>query len=113
MKINDVTTLSDYADRHRMNVKVIRRLARKGELFDASGTPIGATKFGAQWVVPTGAPKPVIPAHKTRKRPDGRERYIVYATASEHGNIVGIVGPENVVNPREVAKARRAARKAE
>jgi hypothetical protein len=108
-KITNVITLAEYATLHGLNVKRLRRMARKFEW------PVdnGPFKFGNIWAIDADAPCVVLPPKSARgaRRADGRQRYIVFIDATEHDAIVAIVGIDNIIDPRVASRERRAARK--
>lgn len=111
-QITNVVTLKQYANKHGLDGKRLRRLARKNEWPNDNGP----FKFGGDdgiWAIDTDAPAIVLPDKSTRgtRRADGRQRFVVYANKTELATVVGIVGNDNVVNPRVAAKSRRDARK--
>lgn len=103
--MNAYCPLADWAKTNGHDPKHVRRLARNGDL-------PSAFKFGNQWYMPRDADD-VVPDPATRgtTRDDGRKRYTVYANVDELAAIVNVVGSENVINPRDVARAKRAERK--
>lgn len=109
-KITNVVTLKQYADKHELDVKRLRRLARKNEWPDADNAPF---KFGGEhglWCVNATAPAITLPAKSERgsRRSDGRQRYIVYVNNAEL-TAINAMGVETV-DPRVAAKLRRAQR---
>lgn len=98
-------TLTEWAKTNNYDAKHVRRLARNGDL-------PSAFQFGKRWYMPKNA-NDVVPESKSRgtSRDDGRLRYTVYANDAEHANIIKLVGSGNVIDPRELARAKRAARK--
>lgn len=107
-KITNVVTLSEYADKHDLDVKRLRRLARKNE-FPGNVQPF---KFGSIWAIDATAPAVTLPDKSKRgtRRPDGRQRFIVYVNADELDAIAHIVTSDNIIDPRVAAKSRRDAR---
>jgi len=93
--------VSAYADTHNVRRGAVRRAAKRGD--------IAAVRFGNQWLVDANGTVPE-PRHRTA-RADGRQRYIVYATSDEIARVAAVVGNDNVVDPREMARARRAAKR--
>ena len=111
-KITDVITLGEYAERHALDVKRLRRAARKNE-FPGEYTPFKWGGKNGLWAIDATAPEIVLPPKSQRgaRRADGRQRHIVFATVTELVAVRGIVGNDNVVDPRVAAKQRRDARK--
>jgi hypothetical protein len=112
-KFTNVITLTEYAETHGLDVKRLRRIARNGDWPDAGNAPF---KFGGKngvWAIDADAPCVVLPPKSARgtRRPDGRQRYIVFCNTTEHTAIANIVGDDNVVDPRITSKQRRDARK--
>jgi hypothetical protein len=115
-KITNVITLAQYANKHGLDVKRLRRLARKSE-WPIDPVPF---KFGGKngiWCIDADAPAVELPVKSTRgtRRVDGRQRYIVFinthVTSTEHDAIAAIVGIDNIIDPRVASRERRAARK--
>ena len=108
-KITNVITLAQYANKHGLDAKRLRRIARKNEWPNDNGP----FKFGNVWAIDTTAPAVELPAKSQRgnRRPDGRQRYTVFANTVELASIGNIVGHDNVVNPRVAARERRELRK--
>lgn len=111
-KPNDVTRvmnayvpLKQWATKHGHDVKHVRRLARNGDM-------PSAFQFDNRWYMPKNATD-TVPEPKSRgtTRTDGRKRYVVYASETEIKSITHTVGRDNVINPRDVARAKRAERK--
>lgn len=103
-----MVSLKTYCESNGIDVKHARRLARAGNFGDA------VKMFDTVWVVPADMDIPDIPEPGTRgaRRADGRSRYVVYvANVGERDAIAKIVGDANVVDPRELAKQRRATKK--
>jgi hypothetical protein len=109
-QITNVETLAEYAERHGLEIGRLRRLARNDKWPTVDHKPF---KWGKQWAIDTDATAITLPDKSTRgtRRPDGRQRHIVYANTVELTAIVDIVGNDNVVNPRVAAKRRRDDRK--
>lgn len=110
--ITNVITLKQYANEHGLCVKRLRRIARKHDW----PNDVKPFKFGGDdgiWAIDANAPMVTLPAKSARgtRRPDGRQRYIVFANETELVTIAGFVGDDNIVNPRIAAKSRRDARK--
>ena len=106
-KYENHETLAKHCKRHKLNIAHARRIMRK------TGIP-GVTKLMDKlYIIANDAPPIVLPelGKHTVKRADGRQRYTVYATATERNAIAKTVGAENVTDPRAVAKQKRAARK--
>lgn len=113
MNLNNVELLSTYAERHGLDYKRLRRMARKNE-FDAP------FKFGKTWFIDADTPAPVIPERKRRTRDDGRTRFVVYIDRGtddeqtrgmdELARIRDIVGVDNVIDMRDVRAARKLAK---
>lgn len=107
--MNKYTPLKTWAKTNGHDSKHARRLARAGKLESAF-------QFDNRWYMPTGATD-VVPPPQPRgggtTRTDGRERYIVFASpiTGELNAVREIVGASNVINPRVVAKNRRADKK--
>ena len=102
--INGVMTLTQYAETHKLDVRVLRRYARNTDGF--------AVKFGTTWAVASDTPVPVLPERGTRNvRDDGRIRYVVYMNDAERDAHIAVAGADAVIDVRERARARRAARK--
>lgn len=103
--------LAKRCEQLHVDYKRARRFARKND-----GTIAGARKmFGKRgvWVIPHDADI-VLPDAKrfgAEPRADGRQRYIVFATKTEHTALATVVPADCVVNPRTVAKQRREQRK--
>ena len=111
-RISDVITLGEYAERHGLDVKRLRRLARKSE-FPGDVAPFKWGGKNGLWAIDATAPVVELPDKSARgnRRDDGRQRYVFYGTPMEHGAVTDIVGVDNVINPRVAAKQRRDARK--
>ena len=102
----NVVTLKQYAETHGLDYDALRRHARRGNVD-------GAFKFGKTWGIPANAPVPTLPESSSRAvRKDGRKRFTVWCNDAEYDAVVGIVGADNVVDPRAVAREKRAARNA-
>lgn len=99
-----LVSLKTYAETHNVKYGVLRRMHKSGK-FDA--VTLVLDKYLA---IPANTPLPEMPERAT-SRDDGRKRYTVYANESEHATVVGVVGADNVIDPRAVAKKRRAAKK--
>lgn len=107
MNLSNVVLLSEYAERHNLDYKRLRRMARKHEF----AAPF---KFGGKnghWMVNADTPTPVIPERKSRVRDDGRTRFVAYIDrdGDELARIRAIVGHDNVVDLRDVRTARKSA----
>jgi len=106
--MDNMVSLKQYCEQHGIDVKHARRLARAGNFGDA------IKMFNTVWVCPSDMDVPDIPETGTRgrKRADGRSRYVVYvADATELAAIANIVGDANVIDPRTIAREKRAAAK--
>lgn len=104
----NMVSLKSFCDKHGLDAKHARRLARKNAF---AGAVLVLDKY---WAIDADADVPVMPPVGTRgtQRADGRARYVVYvADETELASIAAIVGETNVVNPRNVAKQRRIAAK--
>jgi len=100
-------TLAKHCKRHGLNVAHARRIMRKTGID-------GVVNVVGTYIIDKNAPPIKLPAlgkHATA-RTDGRARYTVWATATELAVITKTVGNDNIINPRETAKQKRAARKA-
>lgn len=111
-QITNVVTLKQYAEKHELDVKRLRRTARKNEWPNDNGP----FKFGGDdgiWAIDVDAPAITLPDKSARgtRRPDGRQRYIVYVNHDELTAIAHIVNADNIIDPRDVARERRNARK--
>jgi hypothetical protein len=108
--ITNVVTLKTYAAKHGLDAKRLRRLARKNEWPNA----VKPFKFGGKngvWAIDADAPVIVLPPKSQRgtRRPDGRQRYIVFANVTEL-TAINAMGVETI-DPRVASKLRRDARK--
>lgn len=96
--------LKSYAETHGMDVKHLRRHVRK----NPSGI---ARKWANTWMIERDCDI-VLPDTKSRgrQRSDGRQRWVAYIDpkSDELERVCAVVGVDNVVNPRERAKQRRA-----
>lgn len=108
-KITNVITLAEYANKHELDAKRLRRLARKNE-FPGEHVPF---KFGSIWAIDATAPAITLPdkSERGQRRPDGRQRFIVFGDVHEMDAVKNIVGNDNVIDPRIVSRERRNARK--
>ena len=109
MPYDNMVSIKSYCTEHGIDIKHARRLARANKFGDA------VKMFDTVWVVPADMDIPDIPERGTRgaRRADGRSRYVVYvATLGELDAIREIVGSDNVTDPRELAKKRRAEKRA-
>jgi hypothetical protein len=100
-QITNVITLSEYAKLHGLSIKRLRRIARKNEFpGDVQPFKFGDTNGrGGVWAIDANAPGVVLPAKSTRgtRRPDGRQRYIMFANDAELAAITGtFIAPENI-----------------
>lgn len=96
---------SQWADDNDIEPRAARRWARKRQID-------GARQFGGRYWVPRDASVPDVQRGGFKPRTDGRRRYIVFADDDERGNITHVVGDDNVIDPRERRRERRAARRA-
>jgi hypothetical protein len=108
--------LTDWADEHNVDDTAMRRLrryARKIDNGDMDGDNVqmpDMRKIMGTWTIDADATVDDIPSARQRGR--GRHdnpRYIVYADDVDIERIRSILGPDNVIDPRE----RRARRKRE
>ena len=99
-------TLAQHCKRHGLNVAHARRIMRKTGI-DGVSTVVGT------YIIDKNAPAITLPesGKHAARRADGRQRYTVYATATELATITKTVGASNVIDPRNVAKQKRIARK--
>ena len=99
-------TLAQHCKRHGLNVAHARRIMRKTGI-DGVSTVVGT------YIIDKNAPAITLPesGKHAARRADGRQRYTVYATATERAAIAKMVGVANVTDPRAIAKQKRAARK--
>jgi len=104
---NELITLVEWCKTVHIDIRIARRYARSGK-WDA------VRKLYGRIVIPANAPVPEFPTPTSRgkSRDDGRQRWIVYMNDAECDVLIasGIVAPDCIVNPRERARARRAAR---
>ena len=112
--ITNVITLGEYADKYDMDAKRLRRIARKNE-FPGDVQPVKWGGKNGRWAIDANAPAVELPAKSARgaRRPDGRQRHIVYCNTVELTAIKNVVGDDNIIDPRIAAKQRRDARKTE
>ena len=103
MQIDNETyiTLADYARKHGTNGDRLRGMARDGKF--------PARQLFGKWIVVVGTHVPAT-APRASARADGRKPYTVYATADEYAALIH--AGHDVVDPRAVSRARRAAAKA-
>lgn len=96
--------LNTYATEHGIDVKRLRRYVR-----NADNPP--ARKWDTRWLIERDCTIE-LPETSTRgrQRADGRQRFTVYMTNAEHDTmlIANIVPLDCVVDPRELARKRRA-----
>lgn len=115
MELGNVLSIEQYVTKHGLDdddAKRVRRYCRKHEHDDAH-----VTKFGGKrgvWVIDGDYTIP-LPDVGTRgfvsKRTDGRRRYIAYFTDDERDEHAKRAGADSVIDTRERAKMRRAAKR--
>jgi len=107
-KLQALLTVTEVADMHEVPARVVRKAAKNGTI---PGVIHALGKYGfdpdlvTEWVPPEPGTRTV-----GAKREDGRRRYRVYLTSDEAAKLLA-EGYE-VSDPREAAKARRAAKAA-
>lgn len=111
-QLTGVCTIAEFAEKHELDEKRLRRYIRNN---DGAGI---AVKFGtgksASWVVNAEAEAPVLPTTRGRAatRDDGRRRYIVYMNDDELASWLASHDADTVIDTRERARNRRAAKRA-
>ena len=107
LKLSDIVALKTFCETHDIDVKRGRRMARNGKFpnaFQFAG--------GKSWMIARDADVPEFPDARTKRtRSDGRQRFVVYMTKSERVTVADVVGVDNVVDVRKLAKQRRADKK--
>lgn len=109
-KLEALLSVQQVADMFEVPARVVRKSAKNGTL---PGTVKVLGKFGFDPEVVTGWEPPEAGEFGAphAKREDGRQRYRIYLTPEEAAKLLA-EGYE-VSDPREAAKARRAARRAQ
>jgi hypothetical protein len=104
-QIDNVTyiKLADYARLHDVNGDRLRGMARDKKL------PGAHQLFGKMWIVPRDMVAPVT-APRASTRPDGRKPYTLYMTDDERATVAQLIPAENIIDPRVVSRAKRAAK---
>lgn len=105
MQIDDVAyiKLADYARLHDANGDRLRGMARDKKLSGARQL------FGNMWVVPRDMDVPAT-TPRAAARPDGRKPYTLYATDVEITAVTAAVPDVEIIDPRAVSRAKRAAK---
>lgn len=107
-QLTALLTVKEVAEMHDVPDRVVRKAVKSGTI-PGHVQVLGKSGFEPEKVAKWVAPEPgtrVVGA----KRADGRQRYRIYLTQDEAAKLLA-EGYE-VTDPREAAKARRAARKA-
>lgn len=110
MNMENVVSLTEYAELHDMDAARLRRYVRKNG-FD------GAIKWGGdggRWIFDVNAEPPKLSNTMSRgaRRNDGRKRYRIALNESEYANVVTVLNDASlIVDINAVNRERRAARK--
>jgi len=108
-KLESLLTVAQVAELFDVPTRVVRKAAKNGTL---PGTikVLGKHGFDPELVESWEPPEPGTFGVRASAREDGRRRYRIYLTAEEAATLLS-QGFE-VTDPREAARARRAAKKA-
>ena len=108
MDITKLITVRQYADANDVSYASLRKLAKSGSWADAHLIGADENGDGGTWYVERDVPVPDIPEPKKRTRTDGRTRWIVYVNDAELSALKTAVPSAVIIDPRELAKQRRA-----
>lgn len=108
--LSKLWTVKQMAEYHNTRPGIVRREAKKGEI-PGMIEVLGKMGFNPDEAMAWTPPEPGTRGPVGARREDGRQRYHVYLTKEEFAALT-TEGYE-VADPREAAKARREARKAE